>query len=358
MLSFCPVKPKPERLETAEVARPGERPASTVREAFVGQSLIRPALKALAKSVAAPAAVPASKAYFDAYLAALAKPIAVPALSASRKKRNRLAKNLPAVPKAAFGTANGNEFGECIVCKCKIKLKNLSNHLAKKHPNWTPGTGPGVSITTQAGNPSSAMKGTPVVRPKVQATTRGGLPIVYLPSPRPVPQRDDRVLCPKNCGKKVSPQFMEKHFISYHSSTQETLGHSLATDAFPFELLPPGTKELWSVIERDFKLSRAHSISSYGQARDWDRFRQIELLDPVGRHRGKKSWDGYVVYEFAYTRRVVLECAIEGNAVYILPGDWKEMIHLSKAQIRKEYEGRCTRVKHTGNWIARVRKAL
>lgn len=358
MLSFLPMKPRPERLEAAEGERPRERPTSTVREAFVGQSLIKPALEALAISVAAPAAVPATKAYFNAYLAAIAKPASIPASLAARSNLLPPAKNPSAASKKGSRTANGNDFGECKVCRCRIKLKNLSNHLTKKHPNWTRGTRPGVSVATQAGNPSLTPKGTPVARLSVQATMRSGLPIIYLPSPEPVAQPDDRVLCPKNCGNRVLPQFMEKHFISYHSKAQEALVHPSAIDAFPFELLPPGTKELWPMIERELKLSRAHSHSLYGHTTDWNRFRQIKLLDPTKCHLGKKSWTGYVVYEFAYTSRVVLECAIEGNAVYILPSDWKNMIHLSKAGIRKEYEDRCTRVNHTGNWIRRVRKAL
>jgi hypothetical protein len=151
---------------------------------------------------------------------------------------------------------------------------------------------------------------------------------------------------------------METHLAKHHAPKQLYEAPFWSTDAFPFELLPPGTKDLWQAIERKLKMSKTHTHSFYAHGIDKDRFRQIELLNPIKCHLGGKSWLGYVVYEFARSSRVILECAIEGNAVYILPGDWKKMIHLSKAEIRGEYEEQCIRVFHTGNWIHRVHKAL
>jgi hypothetical protein len=41
-----------------------------------------------------------------------------------------------------------------------------------------------------------------------------------------------------------------------------------------------------------------------------------------------------VVFEFGYSRRVVLECPIEGNATYILSGNWKKQVGHSKLYLR------------------------
>jgi hypothetical protein len=241
----------------------------------------------------------------------------------------------PPAPKSVHVVADGNKLRICEVCKCNIKLKNLAKHQAKSHPGWTLATSPDVSTPTS-----------------------NVLAAKSLLPPKPIPQKDPGVLCPKGCGARVWPDFMEGHLARHHAPKHLSDAPSAPTDAFPFELLPPGVKEVWLAIERKRKRSRAHPNSLGGRQLDMSRFEQIELLNPVERHVGEKSWWGYVVFEFARTNRVVLECPFEGNAVYILPGDWKRMIRLNKAEIRSEHEDECTRVFHTGNWIARVRKAL
>jgi len=81
-------------------------------------------------------------------------------------------------------------------------------------------------------------------------------------------------------------------------------------------------------------------------------------LEPELRYFGAKSWFGYAVYEFSYSSCVVLECPIEGNATYVLSGDWKKMISLTKAELRKEYADRCARIVHKGDWLDRIRREL
>jgi hypothetical protein len=373
-----------ERQAAKDIRRSkGRLPVLTIREAFVGQSVIRPALRALAESVADPAAVPASKAYFDVYLSSLASSVAqsarLPPLKKRKKRplpatnlpaesntdpvaksvddlvtckvcrckvklKNRLKhmakshpdQTLPAAPKSVHVVADGNKLHVCEVCKCNVKLKNLAKHQAKSHPGWTSSTC--ASVSTPTSN---------VLDAKKQPSTK-----------KPTPQKDPGVPCPKGCGWTIWPDYMETHLARHHAPKQLNEDPFCSTDAFPFELLPPGAKDLWQAIERKLKISKTHAHSFYAHGIDKDRFRQIELLNPIKRHLGEKAWLGYVVYEFARSSRVVLECAIEGNAVYILPGDWKKMIYLSKAEIRNEYENRCTRVFHTGNWIHRVSKAL
>jgi hypothetical protein len=69
-------------------------------------------------------------------------------------------------------------------------------------------------------------------------------------------------------------------------------------------------------------------------------------------------WDGYVVLEFSWSQRVVLDCPITGNAIYIISGDWKELARHSKFHLWSEYSENCTRVLYTGNWLWRVKAAL
>jgi len=382
--------------------------------------LIRPALQAMARSVAAPAAVPATKAYIDAYLASLKKPAADPSPSDSGTNRGRQAKDklvglkiAPAiagelfshcelckcliknknrekhlakahpggvlrVPVANHETANGNDLGTCKVCSSRIKLKNLAKHLAKIHPE---GSAAVQKDSAESANNSAfvtcAACGCKVMRRYLKSHMREqypgwaldqssgriaipniyGLPIVYMPVPKQATQKKP-VPDPQGCGAVALPQLKEQHFASCDSSEEEVLLPSRIAETFPFELLPPGEKEVWEAIERKSRQSHAHSYSFNGRWLDRDRFRQIELLNPVAHYVGDKSWLGYVVFEFAGTSNVVLESPFEGNAVYILPASWRSIIRLNKAEIRNEYEYLRPRVFHTGNWLRRVSNAL
>ena len=73
---------------------------------------------------------------------------------------------------------------------------------------------------------------------------------------------------------------------------------------------------------------------------------------------GNELWDGYVVFEFGGTKKVVLECPVEGNATYVLSGDWKRMVGHSKAYLRQEFPNSCTKIVHKGDWLDRIRYSL
>ena len=73
---------------------------------------------------------------------------------------------------------------------------------------------------------------------------------------------------------------------------------------------------------------------------------------------GKDGWEGYVVFGFADSSRVVLECPIEGNATYILSGDWQIAVGHSKQYLRDKCPEFCGRVFHRGDWLNRIRLAL
>ncbi len=88
------------------------------------------------------------------------------------------------------------------------------------------------------------------------------------------------------------------------------------------------------------------------------RLEKIASLSPVRCYIGKEAWHGYVVFEFKNAGRVVLECPIEGNATYVLSGDWKIMVNHTKAELRQEYANRYTRIVHKGAWLDRIRQAL
>jgi len=73
---------------------------------------------------------------------------------------------------------------------------------------------------------------------------------------------------------------------------------------------------------------------------------------------GVKGWFGYAVYEFTYTKKIIVECPVEGNATYILWGDWQNKVLLTKGELRHRYPNEHIRVIHQGDWIEDVSRAL
>jgi len=132
----------------------------------------------------------------------------------------------------------------------------------------------------------------------------------------------------------------------------------LPTHRLPFTLLPPGTWDIRQVVEHYHQIAR-HDVNGWN-ARDLDptRLEKIARLRPVRCYVGKDSWTGYVVFEFSHTKQVVLECPIEGNATYVLSGDWRRMVSHTKAEIRRQYARHYIRVVHKGDWQNRIRGAL
>lgn len=125
-----------------------------------------------------------------------------------------------------------------------------------------------------------------------------------------------------------------------------------------WELLPPGEKGAHEVRRYwEEVLDKHHKFPIRMQL---DRLDEIEKLKPTTRWIGKaRGMEGYIVYEFGNTENVILECPIEGNAVYVLKGDnWEETSKLPKAEIRSKGLRVHRRVIHKKNWVSRMRKAL
>lgn len=151
---------------------------------------------------------------------------------------------------------------------------------------------------------------------------------------------------------------MELHFRNCHPPEPPPKPVEFVADRLPFVLLPPGKWDITHVIEHYRKVSHDLPNGFKGRKLDWSRLEEIASLSPVRCHVGKESWLGYVVFEFAYSDRVVLECPFEGNATYILSDDWKSMVGYSKAEIREEFADCYTKVVHKGDWLYRIREAL
>lgn len=156
-----------------------------------------------------------------------------------------------------------------------------------------------------------------------------------------------------NCGAHVLKEKLELHMRSVHSPVPQT-----PIERLPFTLLPAGTWDIRQVIDHYRRLAKP-GISGIGaRVIDFSRLEEIELLKPQVCFVGKESWLGYVVFEFRHSRRVVLECPVEGNATYVLSGNWKSMVTLTKAEMRSKFAAQHTKVVHKGDWLSRVASAL
>jgi hypothetical protein len=151
---------------------------------------------------------------------------------------------------------------------------------------------------------------------------------------------------------------MELHFTSCHPPADQAKSLQIGTQRLPFVLLPPGTWDIRQVVDHYRKVSHELPAGLNRRHIDWSRLEEIKSLKPVRCYIGKDSWLGYVVFEFTHSACVVLECPIEGNATYILSGDWKAMVGHTKSELRHEFANRYTKVVHKGGWFDRLRAAL
>ncbi|MCL4849795.1 MAG: hypothetical protein KJZ78_00250 [Bryobacteraceae bacterium] len=141
-------------------------------------------------------------------------------------------------------------------------------------------------------------------------------------------------------------------------ATTNSFVPDIPIERLSFELLRPGTWDIDDVIRHYRAQARTRPELYLDRVIDYGRLEALKKLRPVKCYIGRELWDGYVVFEFNGTRNVVLECPVEGNATYVLSGDWKRMVGHSKAYLREHYPHSYTKVVHKGDWLDRVRYAL
>ena len=154
------------------------------------------------------------------------------------------------------------------------------------------------------------------------------------------------------CGKSLSALAMEIHIGSCNK-----IRAALSIDGFPFVLLPQSISDNFRTqIKRYFLNEQASFQRPANCDWDWSRLDELELLNPTMTHFGRKGWFGYCVFEFPDTPMVVLETPLRGNATYVVGANWKDLISLTKPEIR---QGDHQRIFHLGHyWRRRVERAL
>ena len=128
--------------------------------------------------------------------------------------------------------------------------------------------------------------------------------------------------------------------------------YSLKIEKLPWELLP---KEKWTV-EDVVKIFRTYSFKQWQDATfDESRLRKIiNVLKPNVCYIGEDEFEGYVVFCFDQTEKVVMECPIIGNAVYVINGNWQEITKLSKREAKHRYTNCIKTINHNETWLERL----
>lgn len=163
--------------------------------------------------------------------------------------------------------------------------------------------------------------------------------------------------CP-DCNR-VYPDTSRRDHIRIFHTPGPTQGHlATASERLPFTLLPPGEYTFHKIIEHYRKIASASHFGWAEHKVDWKRLEAIEALNPSKYYVGKDGWTGYVIFAFQWSDKGVLECPREGNAIYVLRGDWRAMVTHSKGELREEYQHLCQKIVHKGEWLNRIRQAL
>lgn len=138
----------------------------------------------------------------------------------------------------------------------------------------------------------------------------------------------------------------------------QTQGIEIEVKRFPFEFLPAGEYTIERVIDYYRHIAENSGAAHWEREIQWVRLHKLNALKPKCCSVGRKGWLGYVVFEFAYSAWVVLECPIYGNATYLLSDDWRAIVGLSKGEIRRWHQGSYKKVCHLGDWVSRIREGL
>ena len=149
--------------------------------------------------------------------------------------------------------------------------------------------------------------------------------------------------CCEKCGRIMPASYLPRHL------KEDCTDRVKAEARLPFRLLPPGVWGIDQILE--YFRTEAHGWLA-GRTVDEERLRRVERLNPRQRSVGTTGYQGYILFEFAWSSAVILECPVEGNATYILWDDWRGMLQLTKSELC--LRPNCRRTIHTSRSFGRV----
>jgi hypothetical protein len=256
-------------------------------------------------------------------------PVDPPSPKKHRIKKVR-AKTIPSPETKRLRIEKQANLISCCLCRSEMGASKLAHHLLKPCPLW---------MLSRKGRVAKKGLSKQKLKDFLYKAERSGTREVL------------KAPC-KRCGKLLSTLAMDIHV---GSCGKQRITPS--DDGFPFIVLPKGvTGDIKAVMKRYFVTEQALRRQRPNDDWDWSRLDELELLRPKMTHFGRKGWFGYCVFEFPNTQMVVLETPLRSNATYVVGANWKDLISLTKPEIR---QGDHQRIFHLGDyWRRRVERAL
>ena len=131
-------------------------------------------------------------------------------------------------------------------------------------------------------------------------------------------------------------------------------GGRQVTHRLPWKLLPPGELSIERLRRHYEDVQHRNPDIRY----EPQRLEKAFSLRPKECYVGTDEFDGYVVFTFPHTERVLLECPVYGNAVYVISRDWKRLIRLSKRDLLDARPAEVTKIVHKGEWFSKIKLML
>jgi hypothetical protein len=121
----------------------------------------------------------------------------------------------------------------------------------------------------------------------------------------------------------------------------------------PWEIAAPGERTDKHAIYRYYR-----EVLSRGRLDGFDQQRldKILALPFSGWQRGRAGVYGYIILEFDHTDKVLMECPVRDNAIYVLDSGEERLLKMNKQEIIASDETKI--IFHTGDWYERVKEAL
>jgi hypothetical protein len=150
------------------------------------------------------------------------------------------------------------------------------------------------------------------------------------------------------------PRIRKHDGLSFLASLNSDWCLPIPSKQVNWRILPPGEHPFQTVTEYYRQLLMGGS----SKKEIWERLSAIEALGPANRYYGTDEFKGYLVFYFPDLGKAVLECPFEGNAIYVIDGDWETLSRYSKAKLLRSFSDEVKRVIHKGDWLPRLKKAL
>lgn len=125
------------------------------------------------------------------------------------------------------------------------------------------------------------------------------------------------------------------------------------TGTLQWDPIPPGEATPSDVLRYYERLQREGRIDKFDQER-LDKATALPYVDWLLPRSGLHA---YSIFTFAHTEKVLLECPVYGNAVYIINSREERWLAMSKQELIES--GEAKKIPHQGkNWYKRVKEAL